>query len=1045
MSGPRHRTILASAGTGKTYQLSGRFLALLFSGVPPERILATTFTRKAAGEILDRVLKRLVEAVEDPKNLVDLNAQLADEGVGRQDAASCRELLAGLARGLHRFRIRTLDAYFVQLAGVFALELGLPPEWRILDEDEIKGLQHEALADALAEAKGLEVLELLRAMQKTDASRTVGRSLLRTVDEGRDAFLDSDEAAWDKINVPEGLEKARFKEVLEELEVMPLAKKKNGEEYANWINARRVLLEFARDGDWEEALGQGFLAKLAAGETKFGHGKFDEDHLAVLEPLMEHAAHCLLDQTRRQNLASHAWLTRFEDAFFARKDLCAGLSFEDVPRALAPADGTPLAAAGFDLGFRLDGRVDHLLLDEFQDTAPTQWRVLEPLAEEIAATGDGERSFFCVGDVKQSIYAWRSGEPRLLEGMTERFPALPPPEQLVENWRSSPIVLDTVDRVFRGLDTSSHAFSKHAAHLSAAMRWREGYQDHVAARTLPGSVHLFESRAPYEGESAELPPLEFAAARAVAIAAEAPHASIAVLLRRNNHVPRMIDLLRRRGLRASGEGGNPLTDSAAVLHALSALHLADHPGDSAAAFHVVTSPLAEALGAIDADVEEPHRLSLDLRQRLASSGFGEFLAEFLPTVEAASEYGPWDAKRYSQLIDLGYAFDRRGALRTTAFLDFVRDTKVEDPASTQVKVMTIHASKGLEFDAVLLPELDLSMTLREPSTLRSRPDPEASLAAVSTSRPHAICGLDPEGLGAIRREEDERHVQEALCLLYVAMTRAAHRLELVVRPPKHGTRTLSYATVLRGALGDSPGDSPGELWVHPDNKASWWPEAPTGGPPATEELRRRPRFKEPLAPRDLPRRSPSAEEGGSSIAINELLKPRHSRSFTRGTLIHRFLEEIEWLEDFDATDDELRTLAEGIEQDTSAVSAALVAFRRALEQPAMRELLMRPVTGDELEVWRERSFSEVVDGEIWSGSFDRVVLHRRQGKPERAEVVDYKTDRVKGEELDQRVDYYGPQVESYRRVLERMTGLSADRVSGSLAFLEAGIRRSPKG
>jgi hypothetical protein len=164
-----------------------------------------------------------------------LNAQLTTDGAAPATRESCIAKLAELGRGLHRFRIRTLDAFFVQLAGVFALELGLPPEWRILEEDEIKVLQRDSLADALAHAERIEVLELLRAMQKTDAGRSIERSLLRTVDECRDAFLDSRGPAWDRVNVPEGLDEERFASVLEELREMPLPNDKR------WRDARDKL------------------------------------------------------------------------------------------------------------------------------------------------------------------------------------------------------------------------------------------------------------------------------------------------------------------------------------------------------------------------------------------------------------------------------------------------------------------------------------------------------------------------------------------------------------------------------------------------------------------------------------------------------------------------------------------------------------------------------------------------------------------------------------------------------------------------------------
>jgi ATP-dependent exoDNAse (exonuclease V) beta subunit len=1041
-----HRWILASAGTGKTYELSGRYLALLFRGVRPERILATTFSRKAAGEILDRVLARLVEAIEKPEKLAELNAQLAGEGLGERSRTQCLELLALVARDLHRLRIRTLDAFFVQIAGLFALELGLPPEWRILEEDEQKTLARQALGDALEDTATSEVVELLRALQHTGAGRAVERKLLGTVDDCRTAYLDAERAAWDVVRVPEGLDAGRLAEVLAELEslALPRTDKGKGPEDRNWVKARAELLRSAATGDWEAALEKGILLKLANGETAYNRHAFTPEHLALFEPLLEHAAHVLLSGVRRHNQAALGWLERFEKAFFQRKEAVRGLSFEDLPRALAPAGGAGLVEGGFDLGYRLDGRIDHLLLDEFQDTAPPQWRVLAPLAEEITADHGGEKSFFCVGDAKQSIYAWRSGEPRLLLGLGERFPALPPPTALARNWRSSPVILDTVDRVFRQIG-ASRAFSGNRAYEAAAARFQADYAPHVAARDLPGVAALYEAPAPAQGEEAESAVLAFAATRVATLARAAPGASIAVLLRRNNDVARVIDLLRRVGLCASGEGGNPLTDSASVLQILSALHLADHPGDSAAAFHVATSPLAEALGAGPTlDLSRPRSLAARIAGRLARKGYGEFLAELLPAVEAALAYGHFDRQRFAQLVDLGYAFDRRGELRTAAFLDFVRETKVEDPSSTQIKVMTIHASKGLEFDAVVLPELDLSMTLHVPEVLRARPDPEGELAGVSVARSHAISNLDPEGLGALHAEEDQRHVTEALCIFYVAMTRAARRLELVVRPPKNGTSTLSYATVLREALQSAPsaaaGEEPGLLWLHPDSAEGWWMPALAEPEPVPPRSRRRPVFSTPKAPRELEHKTPSAEEGARVVAVAELLAPRTSAARTRGTLIHRLLEAVEWLDDFRLNESALDALLAPLERDRAVRAEAIAAFRGALERPAIAALLTRP--SGEHELWRERAFSEVLeDAERavhWTGSFDRVVLTLAKGRTVRAQVIDFKTDRVDASGVAERAAFYAPQIEGYRRVLARMRGLELAAVHGTLAFLEPG-------
>jgi ATP-dependent exoDNAse (exonuclease V) beta subunit len=129
---PRRLVIRASAGSGKTFQLSTRYIAEL-AGTPAEQILATTFTRKAAGEILERILRRLADAALDDEPRRELAASLHMTELSRE---RCLEVLCGLTRNLHRVRVATLDSFFARVAGAFALELGLPPGWRILDEVE---------------------------------------------------------------------------------------------------------------------------------------------------------------------------------------------------------------------------------------------------------------------------------------------------------------------------------------------------------------------------------------------------------------------------------------------------------------------------------------------------------------------------------------------------------------------------------------------------------------------------------------------------------------------------------------------------------------------------------------------------------------------------------------------------------------------------------------------------------------------------------------------------------------------------------------------
>ena len=177
MSANPHQLILASAGTGKTYNLVVHLVGLLLRGVPPEKILATTFTRKAAGEILERVIGHLVEAITQEKKLAELQAELPDVDTSEE---ACRRLLARLTRSLDQLKVKTLDAFFVSIAKVYALDLGLPPDWKIVDEVDAHELKSEAIARLLSGEEQDEWVELLRQLQRA-AGRRVHEAMFDTV------------------------------------------------------------------------------------------------------------------------------------------------------------------------------------------------------------------------------------------------------------------------------------------------------------------------------------------------------------------------------------------------------------------------------------------------------------------------------------------------------------------------------------------------------------------------------------------------------------------------------------------------------------------------------------------------------------------------------------------------------------------------------------------------------------------------------------------------------------------------------------------------
>jgi ATP-dependent exoDNAse (exonuclease V) beta subunit len=1049
-----NEVIRASAGTGKTYQLTNRFLALAAAGEPVDTILAATFTRKAAGEILDRVLVRLAEAAGEPEKLRRLAGEIGDGGF---DRPRCLDLLWGILRRLHRLQASTLDSFFIQIARSFSLELGLPPGWQIAEKFDDERLRAEAIRTVLREHATGDVVSLMHLLTKGEASRSVSEQIGDLVRDLHDVYQEAPAGAWESLGRHKELPAEQLEAAIEALAAAELPADKR------FANAREQTLELVRSEDWQEFLKKGFAAKIVEGNDRYYGKPIPPPVVAACTTLIGQAKAVLVGQIANQTLATRRLLEHFDRAYWQIKLSRRALRFADVTRRLGEAwVGQRLD----EVVYRLDAQVAHLLLDEFQDTSPLQWRVLRPFARR-AAGGGRHHSFFCVGDVKQAIYGWRGGEAEIFDALDEELHGLTS-RSLNQSWRSSPVVIDTVDRVFENL-AANKVLEKCS---EAAGRWAARFQRHTTAKgQLPGHCRLIAAPQAKEGEDRDLATWRFAADEVARLHREAPGFTIGVLVRRNAAVARMIYELRHRQVEASEEGGNPLVDSPAVQVILSLLSLADHPGDLVARFHLARSPLGPKIGLVDYALDAAAwRVAESVRRQLVADGYGRTIYGWVR--QLAGDCDARDLGRLVQLVEAAHAYEPRSSLRADDFVELVSTRQVENARTAQVRVMTAHKAKGLEFDVVVLAELDRRLIEQPPRVVVGRPGPAKDVDRVLRYVPKPLQPLLPESFQRLFQEYECRVVEEALCVLYVCLTRPVHALHMIVAPSpenESGPHTTA-AGVLRVALTDGQRLEPGRVAYEAGDRR-WHARVEPRRPPQPIEQTPSEPFAVRLAraperpSRGLDRRGPSELEGGEGIDLARWLGPKTAAAFDRGSLMHAWLQLVEWLDGGPPQDALLREKAASMAIGDLDVEALLADFRRALDRPAIRALLSRATyqekpfghgpeailhAGPELahprwEVWRERPFAVREADEILSGKIDRLVVLYDGDRPIAADVLDFKTDAIAEQDrqaLDARVEFYRPQLEAYRRAATRLLSLDPSKILARLVFTEPGVIRA---
>ena len=1086
-----NRAISASAGMGKTFRLTHRYLGLMASGVSPDHICALTFSRKAAGEIFDRIVENLCAAATDGFKRARTAATIMQEGLVAppDDPNAYMDLLRKLLDAEHRLRIGTLDSFILGVVRAFPMELGIPPDTQPMDGDggEALAMRQAILTDLFDPTRrsGTEGNIESSAFLKDFRQACFGQET-KTLVTVLDTFV-SEHYAFYRQHNKDAIQWGDIARIWQPAERWW---QESGRQCAETpadlpvsftgvfgVGMRPETLAVAcaeiantgmvhtPDKPWPK-LNETILSKLlflAAHNQKpiIKYYKTDYSIPANLWPPLRRALGNLikveLARAQERTRGLRAVLDRYDRLYADALNKNGHYTFEDLSRLLG-ADGlspsrTPAAPNRLYIDYRLDGKLDHWLLDEFQDTSDTQWAALENLIDEVVQGED--RSFFYVGDIKQSVYGWRGGNHRLF-GQVLKLYGQPGPRRIVsesisECHRSLPAIIETVNAVFDGLSGWKPAEGDDKGPREGALNaFCEAWKKHKSARLGEGEgfAALLEYVPKKKGgdtngggdgdDDDDEDPAEFeAVAKVVEQVRPALHnRTVAVLVRSNREGRTCADVLRRQlpDVPVIHEGKGGIVDNPVVTLLLGLVHYAAHPGDTAALRHLQMSPLATRPEILDFDAL-PLALLTDIQER----GFADALRVWGERLGKLDAFGK---QRLHELLAAAEQFDGTGGRDPDAFVDHIEAYQVKTSAAEgTVRVMTIHQAKGLGFDLVIVPFSTNARSFEKPG------DPGLLAGdnwALDTPGHQALTAAAGAPLRALEAARTEANFAQ-LCVLYVALTRAQQALYMIIPAKAKTSKTVREADLLRERLtpdansGETESLGPTQLYMCGDRE--WFKR------PGKREINTAPPCRASVHVEfaaEILRREPSKEDvEGRSFPAGWLFGSESGDVRAFGSAIHRLFQEIEWIEDTDIE----RVVAAwrgGASEPEAFLADVERQFRFCLARDEVRKLLSRPADAARSEVWREAPFNLVLNTagqpHIMSGRFDRLTVERdATGQPVRATICDFKSNRVETDaDLQRAAQDYAGQMSDYARAAGRLLDLPVEQIVTLLLFTRTG-------
>jgi ATP-dependent helicase/nuclease subunit A len=1097
-----HAALSASAGTGKTQVLTARVLRLLLQGARPESILCLTFTKAAAAEMANRIGARLAAWVRLPDKLLKKDLFALGERDDPRTRQRARQLFARVLDCPGGLKIQTIHAFAQSLLAAFPAEAGITPGFQPIEGRAEQELVRRTLADLMADAEergdsaligdvqclsrrlgefgAVEYLqacarkaEAMERLGPADAIEPLIRARMRLPEGSVEQYLavqcGDDGFDCDLLRAIASANRAwgtsKGAKIVDDIE--------------RWLE----MAPEARAAALPDLATVVFTGKGELRKTLPGQLKADADYSRHVEKLASKIAELLQVQRASKLAADIAAGLRAGQAFaaaYTRAKRAAGVAdFNDLidwTRRLLASPGM-----GDWVRYKLDRDVDHVLVDEAQDTNAAQWEIIESIVEEyFSGSSESEqrrRTLFMVGDFKQAIYGFQGTDPQRFREAREHFKRraeqLSAGEAATEfrdlsiaaSFRSAQPILDVVDRVIDTLGPEAMALSRRppmhrAHHLGRAGQvelWQpfepefdededEGEESWITLRARRYADALAERIRELVEDAPYLPSKKRALTPG----------DILVLVRSRGELASLIVArLFSAGVPVAGVDRLHLHEPLAVQDLLAVVKFAVQPDDDLSLACLLVSPLIgwdqEQLRALA--FGRKSRLWRELRQRAlefpdAYQALSELLriadfttpSVFLETILS----GPMQGRRklygrlgmaardpVDELMNSALEFERNETASLDRFLAWFSRGTVDvqrDPGgpANEVRVMTVHGAKGLEAPVVILADAtaDPARLGRTPISLDF--DLGDGVAPLLRPKKEERCPPFEELILA----EEKRDLEEHWRLLYVALTRAADRLIVAGAAPKPKKDRLDPRPANCWHLAVQAAMQSLEAQTVDHEK---WGAALVHGAPAQTKPKKT-AVKTPEVPIEIPlwAQRPAPPEARpprplapSAIAADDESAPPPSEAMRaaalRGSQIHQLLERLP-----EVAPEERRSAADRWLERSAGVADA--AQRRDIVEQVcaiLSDSRFSALFGDN-SLAEAPLAATLPDGRVIAGTVDRLLI-----EDSRISVIDFKTGRVPASDAEI-PNAHRAQMQAYAAALHVI--FPGRRISASLLY-----------